>query len=537
MIHLSLNDKSLRENKNIWQNKGYTLANYNKEEIETNTHNKPTWLHFGAGNIFRAFIADIMQRLLDNGYSDTGIIVAEGYDFDIIDIYNKHNNNAIAVTLNADGTINKKVISSITEALKLDFNNKVIHQRLSDIFKSPSLQMISFTITEKGYNLTNANGEFLDDIKHDFNCANNETISYLGKLTSLLYERYLNNALPIALVSMDNCSHNGDKLKLAITTIANNRCANNLVEKGFLDYLNNDKLVSFPWTMIDKITPRPDNQIKEILENDGIMNIEPTITSKKTYLAPFVNAEESEYLVVEDNFPNGRIKELEKYIIFTNKETVDKVEKMKVCTCLNPLHTALAIFGCLLGYHKISDEMKDEELVKLIHKIGYDEGLQVVVDPSIIKPKDFIDTVINKRLINPFMPDTPQRIATDTSAKLSVRYGETIKKYIEKGEEEKLTYIPLVIAGWFRYLMGLDDDLNHFELSDDPLKDELTAIIKDIKIGNNQNVEEVLKPLLSNEMIFSINLYNTNLKDKIINYFKELNTGKKAIRNVLKKYL
>ena len=51
--------------------------------------------------------------------------------------------------------------------------------------------------------------------------------------------------------------------------------------------------------------------------------------------------------------------------MFTERETVDKVEKMKVCTCLNPLHTALAVFGCLLGYEKkISDEMKDEELKK-----------------------------------------------------------------------------------------------------------------------------------------------------------------------------
>ena len=81
-----------------------------------------------------------------------------------------------------------------------------------------------------------------------------------------------------------------------------------------------------------------------------------------TYVAPFVNAEETEYLVIEDAFSNGR-PELEKGgLMFTNRETVDKVERMKVCTCLNPLHTCLAIFGCLLGYRKISDEMNDPEL-------------------------------------------------------------------------------------------------------------------------------------------------------------------------------
>ena len=56
--------------------------------------------------------------------------------------------------------------------------------------------------------------------------------------------------------------------------------------------------------------------------------------------------------------------------------------------------------------------MKDETLRKLVEKIGYTEGLPVVVDPKIIAPKDFIDTVLNVRIPNPFMPDTPQRIAT-----------------------------------------------------------------------------------------------------------------------------
>ncbi len=65
--------------------------------------------------------------------------------------------------------------------------------------------------------------------------------------------------------------------------------------------------------------------------------------------------------------------------------------------------------------------MKDEELVKLVQRIGYTEGLPVVVDPGILAPREFIDTVLTVRVPNPFMPDTPQRIATDTSQKLAIR--------------------------------------------------------------------------------------------------------------------
>lgn len=95
---------------------------------------------------------------------------------------------------------------------------------------------------------------------------------------------------------------------------------------------------------------------------------------------------------------------------------------MKVCTCLNPLHTALAVFGCLLDYNLISAEMKNETLVKLVEGIGYKEGLPVVVNPGILDPKEFIDTVLKVRVPNPFMPDTPQRIATDTSQKLAIPF-------------------------------------------------------------------------------------------------------------------
>ena len=80
------------------------------------------------------------------------------------------------------------------------------------------------------------------------------------------------------------------------------------------------------------------------------------------------------------------------------------MEKMKVCTCLNPLHTCLAVFGCILGYEKISDEMQDAELKKLVETVGYVEGLPVVVNPGVLDPKEFIDTVLNVRIPNPFMP-------------------------------------------------------------------------------------------------------------------------------------
>lgn len=536
---ITLSDKGL-ENRTEWKEKGYELPEFDRKKAMAATKENPFWVHFGAGNLFRAFQANVVQKLLNKGVLDRGLIAVEGFDYEIIEkMYRPHDDLSILVTLKADGNVEKTVVGSILESCVLDSENGAEFQRLREIFAKDSLQMATFTITEKGYSLADGKGETLSSVEADYKAGPEKAMSYIGKVVSLLYTRYQAGKKPIAMVSMDNCSHNGDKLYAAVHAFAEKWAENALAEEGFLHYIEDKNKVAFPWTMIDKITPRPDASVEEILEKDGIEGLEPVVTSKNTYAAPFVNAEECEYLVIEDAFPNGR-PELEKGgLMFTDRETVNKVEKMKVCTCLNPLHTTLAVFGCLLGYHKISDEMKDEELKKLVEIIGYKEGLPVVVDPGILDPKEFIDTVLNIRIPNPFMPDTPQRIATDTSQKLAIRFGETIKAYeaSEKLKVSELKMIPLVFAGWLRYLMAVDDDGNEFELSPDPLLDTLRPHISRLQLGEQDKVEETVRPILENKSIFGVDLYETGMAQAVCGYLQEMLCGTGAVRKLLKNAL
>lgn len=520
------------QNRNEWEAAGYKLPTFDRDKVMENTKNNPNWLHFGAGNIFRAFQANVVQNLLNKGILESGLIVAEGYDYEIIEKMNHpHDGYSILATLKADGTIEKTVVGSVMESLTLDSQNEKDMMRLKDIFANPSLQMASFTITEKGYSLS--------QVAQDIDNGPMRAVSYMGKVVSLLYARYKAGEMPIAMVSMDNCSHNGDKLYEVVLEYAKEWAKKELVEKEFVEYITNPNKVSFPWSMIDKITPRPDASVEAILRKDGVEALDPVITSKNTYIAPFVNAEECEYLVIEDKFPNGCPKLEQGGVMFTTRETVDKVEKMKVCTCLNPLHTALAVFGCLLDYKLISEEMKDKTLLKMVEQIGYVEGLPVVVDPGIINPKEFIDTVLKVRIPNPFMPDTPQRIATDTSQKLAIRFGETIKAYVSSPERDvnDLKVIPVVFAGWLRYLMAVDDNGNAFELSPDPKLEALLPYMKQITLGCNVDVETILQPLLSDSMIFGVNLYEVGMASKVCDYFKQMIVGVGAVRTTLSKIL
>lgn len=528
------------KDREAWLVAGYKLPEYDREAVTKATKENPFWIHFGAGNIFRAFQANVVQNLLNEGVLDRGLVVAEGYDYEIIEkSYLPHDSLSILATLKADGNIEKTVIGSVVESLVLDSANEAHFSRLKEIFEQDSLQMASFTITEKGYSLVNGKGELLPSVEEDFGKGPAKPASYIGKVAALLYTRYLAGEKPIAMVSMDNCSHNGDKLYAAMNTFAEKWEEAGLAKAGFTAYVNDKNKVSFPWSMIDKITPRPDASVEEILNNDGIEELDPVITSMNTYVAPFVNAEECEYLVIEDAFPNGRPALEKGGLMFTEKETVDKVEKMKVCTCLNPLHTALAVFGCLLGYDLISKEMKDATLKKLVEGIGYVEGLPVVINPGILDPKEFIDTVVNVRIPNPFMPDTPQRIATDTSQKLAIRFGETIKAYDSSAELSvaDLKLIPLVFAGWLRYLMAVDDEGKEFTLSPDPLLNEVCPYVADIKLGEEADVESILKPVLSNAKIFGVDLYQVGMAGLVCDYFREMIAGAGAVRKTLEKYV
>lgn len=208
-----------------------------------------------------------------------------------------------------------------------------------------------------------------------------------------------------------------------------------------------------------------------------------------------------------------------------------------MCTCLNPLHTTLAVFGCVLGYDRISKEMQDAALRKLVKGVGYKEGLPVVTDPVVLNPKEFIDTVLNVRIPNPFMPDTPQRIATDTSQKLAIRFGETIRasKASNELDVKELKLIPLVFAGWLRYLMAVDDNGNAFELSPDPMLSTLCPIVSKCKLGANNDVEVTLRPILEDKKIFGVDLYEVGMADMVCEYFREMTAGVGAVRKTLDK--
>ncbi|HCD6728859.1 TPA: mannitol dehydrogenase family protein, partial [Enterococcus faecium] len=440
------------------------LPYFNVEAVKQEGQKHPVWLHFGGGNLYRGFHAEIAQCLADQNELESGVVVCETFDEEVVEkAYHDYNNDILEIVMGEDGELKKRLLAVTADSLYCNPKNITDYQRVVKYFEDPTLQFTTFTITEKGYSLKDSKGQFFSVVEADIKSGPTNPQHTMSIVTSLLYSRFNAGELPIAMVSTDNFSQNGQRFQDSIFMIAEAWQKKGYVSEKFIAYLKDKEKVTFPWSMIDRITPNPSESVKMDLLKAGFEDLDIIHTAKNTNIAAFTNTEKVHYLVIEDSFPNGRPKLEAAGVIMTDRETVDKADIMKVTTCLNPLHTALAITGCLLGYKSIQAEMQDDDLVGLIKGIGYVEGLPVVESPGVIDPKQFIDEVINKRLPNPYIPDTPQRIATDTSQKVAIRYGETIKKYVEKdGNAENLTFIPIAIAAWLRYLLAVDDQGKNF---------------------------------------------------------------------------
>ena len=529
------------KNREAWEKAGIQLPGYDVKEISEKAKKEPRWVHFGIGNIFRVFIGGIADGLLEEGALDCGLTCVETFDYDVVDkIYTPYDNLGLSVILHGDGSREYKVLGSLAEAVKAQSSNETQWKRLKENFTSKSLQMVSFTITEKGYALQKADGTWFPFVQADIENGPDKATGAMAVVVAMLYERYKAGKYPLALVSMDNCSKNGAKLRESVLTMTEEWKKAGFVEEGFVSYVSDEKVVAFPWTMIDKITPRPSEKIADDLEELGIEEMQPVITSKKTYIAPFVNAEKPQYLVIEDNFPNGR-PALEKGfgVYMADRNTVNLSERMKVTVCLNPVHSATGPLGVVQGYDLFAHMLNtNEDMMKMARMVAYDEGLPVVPNPGILSPQAFVDELFNDRFPNEYLGDTNMRLSVDVSQMVGIRFGETIKAYVEKfGDAKKLTAIPLGIAGWLRYMLGVDDEGEKYELAPDPMNEEIQEQLKEIVIGKPETFTDQLKPILSNERLFFVDLYTTGVAEKIEEMFREMIAGKGAVRATIHKYV
>jgi fructuronate reductase len=493
---------------------GIAVPKYSQQAEAEQT---PVWLHIGPGNFFRAVHTHVAQDLMNAGELSGGIALAGVRSpATITDVYRPYANRHLSVVMPVSGPWRKEVVASVTHSYLA--HEAADWAQLRAIASNPALQLVTLTITEKGYTVVDPGTPTTPK-------------DAMGVVTALLFARFLAGKTPLALLATDNFSRNGDVFRASVLKVAGQWKETGLVSQDFISWIDDRTQVSFPLSMVDRITPNPAQGVADKLAAEGFGDTELIRTSASTVMAPFANTEEVWYLVLEDDFPNGRPAFEKAGVLLGEREMVNAADEMKVTVCLNPLHTAMSIYGCLLGYTRIYAEMQDAEITALIRKLGYDEGLPVSPDPKIISPKAFLDELLTKRLPNPNLPDAPQRIAADTSQKLPIRIGETVKKYLAGPGLGSLVAVPLTLAGWLRYLMAVDDEGKPMELSPDPLLAELTRELGDLQLGSVSD-EQALRAANLLDAVLKVKL-PSDFKATIASYLVKLASGPGAVRATL----
>ncbi len=181
---MKLTLESLRNNLS-W--KGYRLPSYDIEAAGKRPTTPPPGCILVRAACSAPSRLRSAQRLLTAGLSKTGVICCEGYDEELIDrVYRANDNLSIIATLYADGHIQKEVIASVTESLKMSEDM----DRLTEIFCAPSLQMVTMTITEKGYTIRDNERNFVPDFAWDASVGPKAAAaSFFGRLASLCLAR------------------------------------------------------------------------------------------------------------------------------------------------------------------------------------------------------------------------------------------------------------------------------------------------------------------------------------------------------------
>ncbi|WAJ72214.1 mannitol dehydrogenase family protein [Catenovulum adriaticum] len=407
-----------------------TLANL-PSEIDVPTYDrsqlKAGIVHIGVGGFHRAHQAVYINELLKTPGSEQWAICGVGLfenNRALNDILAEQDYLYSLVVRHPNGQIDNKVIGSMIDFILAPDNQQSVIDKLAH----PDTKIVSLTITEGGYNLHPATGEFdfeNQDILHDIQNPNMPKTAF-GYITAGLKQRK-NAGLPAFTVqSCDNIQHNGAVARKMLLTFAKQQ------DPDLSQWIADN--VAFPNAMVDRITPITTDADKAHVATTFNLNDEWPIT-----------CESFAQWVIEDNFSNGRPNWNLVGAQFV--KDVTPFEKMKI-RLLNAGHSVLGLLGSIYDYNTIDETVSDKDFAEYLRAFMDLEVTPLLDELDGINLTQYKDTLI-ERFSNPNIKDSLSRICSESSAKLPKFLIATINENLAAGRDSSLAI--LVIATWCLY--------------------------------------------------------------------------------------
>jgi len=332
-----------------------------------------------------------------------------------------------------------RIIGTIRNVLYAPDESAAVTERIA----APTTRIVTLTITEKGYCLDPASGllnETHPEIVHDLT-GQGTPQSAIGLLARGLAERRRQGAGALTILSCDNIMENGHAIQRALSRFLE------LTDRTLADWVV--AKVTFPCSMVDRIVPAPTEESRHQAEQYIGLHDAAAIT-----------CESFRQWVIEDRFVAGR--PAWDVVGATVVTDVVPYETMKL-RLLNGSHSTLAYLGYLSGYQTIAQAIGDRSLHALVARMMEQEVSPTLVVPPSVDLAAYRANLL-ERFADPGLAHRTWQIAMDGSQKLPPRLLTPIRERMAKGQS--FDCLALAVAGWMRYVTGVDDAGHAIEVVD-----------------------------------------------------------------------
>lgn len=473
--------------------------NYDRQAMKTRI------VHLGFGAFHRAHQALFTDRLLNTGKSDWAICEVNIVGGEQLIEEIRRQDHLYTVLEKGASSQEAFIIGSVKESLLAPIDGiDAILEKMADSI----VEIVSLTVTEKGYCiLPGGTGLDLNNPLIKADLANpTEPQSAPGVIVEALARRMSKGLPAFTALSCDNIPENGLVLKMAVLDLAKAR------DSKLAQWIEAN--TTFPCTMVDRIvpaaTPETLDEIQAALEG---MRDPCGIACE-----PFIQ------WVIEDNFVTGRPNWNEVGAEFVND--VVPYEEMKL-RMLNGSHSFLAYLGYLAGYQHINDCMNDENYKKATAELMMNQQAPTLHVPDHVNLSQYAHKLI-ERFRNPSLKHKTWQIAMDGTQKLPQRMLDSIRWHIKHHSDYSL--LALGVAGWMRYVGGIDDAGQTIDIKDPMIEQLKTAV------ATSQDGQDRVNNLIALTAIFGPDLANNaQFKDLVSKHYASLmNHGaKQTIKNLM----
>ncbi len=440
-----------------------------KEVASIPENRKEKVLQFGEGNFIRAFVDWMIDAANKQGIYDGSVVVCQPIPQGLADVINEQNGAYTVVIRDMEeGRMKEEVI--VNTCISRCINPYTDYDKLLEVAVSPDLEVIISNTTEKGI-----------EYRSEDRLEDKPQVSFPGKLTALLYRRFMAGRKGLLIVPLELINDNGSLLKTIILKYAEQW----ELGEGFIEwFVRENHIVS---TLVDRIvTGYPKDEAEEFEKRLNYQDKLIDTCEKYNLLAIEGRKELAEILPIHKTGAN---------VIWADDITGYRERKLYI---LNGAHNAIGLAGFYSGHKYVIDLMRDDAFRAFTEKVVFEEIVSNFKDRQ--QAEGFAKDVLS-RFSNPFIKHNLMQIAIHGCSKFMLRCLPSIRLFYERTGRIP-TLLSFSFAAFILFYKGEFADGIYWGTKEDgsryEIKDSDEVIRFFARVWENNDISEAVHKVLAN---------------------------------------